>query len=135
MNAIDQENMGDTSKWKKVKEQILNILENMEQREKRIKTSQDANYKTDTYDKSVNRERKNTTLICVLRRRSWISSTTQLFYSHTCFNTLIQEVNIQLHIFSTWFSTNKLSLNIKFHYLHTKWEEIQYQRSGNKHGR
>ena len=25
MNAINQENMGDTRKWKKVKEQILNI--------------------------------------------------------------------------------------------------------------
>ena len=38
---------------------------------------------------------------------------TSLFHSHTCFNTLIQEVNIQLHKFSTWFNTNKLSLNTK----------------------
>ena len=38
---------------------------------------------------------------------------TNLFHSHTCFNTLIQEVNIQLHKFSTWFNTNKLSLKIK----------------------
>ena len=38
---------------------------------------------------------------------------TNLFHSHTCFNTLIQEVNIQLHKFSTWFNTNKLSLNTK----------------------
>ena len=44
LNAINQENTGYTSKWNKVKEHILNILENMEQREKRIKTSQDANY-------------------------------------------------------------------------------------------
>ena len=35
---------------------------------------------------------------------------TILFHSHACFNTLIQEVNIQLHKFSTWFNTNKLSL-------------------------
>ena len=38
---------------------------------------------------------------------------TSLFHSHACFNTLIQEVNIQLHKFSTWFNTNKLSLNTK----------------------
>ena len=38
---------------------------------------------------------------------------TSLFHYHTCFNTLIQEVNIQLHTFSTWFNTNKLSLNTK----------------------
>ena len=38
---------------------------------------------------------------------------TSVFHSHTCFNTLIQEVNIQLHKFSTWFNTNKLSLNTK----------------------
>ena len=38
---------------------------------------------------------------------------TSLFHSHTCFNTLIQEVNSQLHKFSTWFNTNKLSLNTK----------------------
>ena len=37
---------------------------------------------------------------------------TSLFHSHTCFNTLIQ-VNIQLHKFSTWFNTYKLSLNTK----------------------
>ena len=37
-----------------------------------------------------------------------------LFHSHTCFNTLIQEVNIQLHKFSTWFNTNKLSLNTTY---------------------
>ena len=36
---------------------------------------------------------------------------TSLFHSHACFNTLIQEVNIQLHQLSTWFNTNKLSLN------------------------
>ena len=49
---------------------------------------------------------------------------TSLFHSHTCFNTHIQEVNIQLHKFSSWFNTNKLSLNTKndkFHYFHTKW--------------
>ena len=38
---------------------------------------------------------------------------TSLFHSHTCFNTLVQELNIQLHTFSTWFNTNKLSLNTK----------------------
>ena len=38
---------------------------------------------------------------------------TRLFHSHTCFNTVIQEVNIQLLKFSTWFNTNKLSLNTK----------------------
>ena len=38
---------------------------------------------------------------------------TSLFHSHACFNTLIQEVHIQLHKFSTWFNTNKLSLNTK----------------------
>ena len=38
---------------------------------------------------------------------------TSLFHSHACFNTLIQEVNIQLHKFSTCFNTNKLSLNTK----------------------
>ena len=38
---------------------------------------------------------------------------TSLFHSHTCFNTPIQEVNIQLYKFSTWFNTNKLSLNTK----------------------
>ena len=38
---------------------------------------------------------------------------TSLFHSHICFNTLIQEVNIQLHKFSTWFNTYKLSLNTK----------------------
>ena len=37
---------------------------------------------------------------------------TSLFHSHT-FNTLIQEVNIQLLKFSSWFNTNKLSLNTK----------------------
>ena len=41
---------------------------------------------------------------------------TSLFHSHACFNTLIQEVNIQLHKFSTWFNTNKLSLNTKKSY-------------------
>ena len=49
----------------------------------------------------------------MLGLRSLISTTTLLIYSHTCFNTLIQEVNIQLHAFSTWFNTNKLSLNTK----------------------
>ena len=34
---------------------------------------------------------------------------TSLFHSHTCFNSLIQYVNIQLIKFSTWFNTNKLS--------------------------
>ena len=38
---------------------------------------------------------------------------TSLFHSHTCFNTLIQEVNIQLHKCSTSFNTSKLSLNTK----------------------
>ena len=49
----------------------------------------------------------------MLGLRSLISTTTLLIYSHTCFNTRIQEVNIQLHNFSTWFNTNKLSLNTK----------------------
>ena len=67
LNAINQENMGDTSKWNKVKEQILNIgneicgnkkLEHKQQwmteeiylkrwnkgKNKKIKTSQDTNY-------------------------------------------------------------------------------------------
>ena len=42
-----------------------------------------------------------------------VAGDTSLFHSHTCFNTLIQEVNIQLHEFSTWFNINKLSLNTK----------------------
>ena len=52
---------------------------------------------------------------------------TSLFHSHTCFNTLIQEVHIQLHKFSTWFNTNKLSLNTK------KTNFIIFTRIGKKY--
>ena len=38
---------------------------------------------------------------------------TSLFHAHTCFNTLIEEVNIEIQKISTWFHTNKLSLNTK----------------------
>ena len=38
---------------------------------------------------------------------------TSLYHYHTCFNTLIQEVNIQLHKCPTWFNTNQLSLKTK----------------------
>ena len=36
---------------------------------------------------------------------------TSLFHAHTCFKTLIEEVNIEIQKISTWFHTNELSLN------------------------
>ena len=38
---------------------------------------------------------------------------TSLFHAHTCFNTLIAEVNIEIQKISIWFHPNKLSLNTK----------------------
>ena len=55
---------------------------------------------------------------------------TILFHAHTCFNTLIEEVNIEIKKISTWFHTNKLSLNTKKSNFisHTKRKTIQYQQ-------
>ena len=55
---------------------------------------------------------------------------TSLFHAHTCFNTLTEEVNIEIQKTSTWFHTNKLSINTKSQillYSHQK-EKIQYQQ-------
>ena len=38
---------------------------------------------------------------------------TSLFHAHTDFDTLIKEINEELQKITTWFHTNKLSLNIK----------------------
>ena len=38
---------------------------------------------------------------------------TSLFHAHTDFDTLIDEVNEEFQKITTWFHTNKLSLNIK----------------------
>ena len=38
---------------------------------------------------------------------------TSLFHAHTDFDTLIEEINEELQKITTWFHTNKLSLNIK----------------------
>ena len=38
---------------------------------------------------------------------------TSLFHAHTDFDTLIKEINEKLQKVTTWFHTNKLSLNIK----------------------
>ena len=38
---------------------------------------------------------------------------TSLFHAHTDFDTLIEEINEELPKITTWFHTNKLSLNIK----------------------
>ena len=38
---------------------------------------------------------------------------TSLFHAHTDFDTLIEELNEELQKITTWFHTNKLSLNIK----------------------
>ena len=38
---------------------------------------------------------------------------TSLFHAHTDFDTLIKEINEELQKVTTWFHTNKLSLNIK----------------------
>ena len=46
-------------------------------------------------------------------KRIHFADDTSLFHSHTRFNTLIQEVTIQLLKFYTWFNTNKLSINTK----------------------
>ena len=38
---------------------------------------------------------------------------TSIFHAHTYFDTLIEEINEELQKITTWFHTNKLSLNIK----------------------
>ena len=63
---------------------------------------------------------------------------TSLFHAHMCFNTLIEEVNIEIQKISTRFHTNKLSLNTKksnFIIFTPKGKKIQYQQcqvDGNK---
>ena len=42
-----------------------------------------------------------------------LADDTSLFHAHTDFDTLIEEINEELQKITTWFHTNKLSLNIK----------------------
>ena len=37
---------------------------------------------------------------------------TSLFHPHTAYDTLIEEINEELKKITTWFHTNKLSLNL-----------------------
>ena len=55
---------------------------------------------------------------------------TSLFHAHTDFDTLIKEINEELPKITTWFHTNKLSLNkkkIKFHNVLAKRQKIQHR--------
>ena len=55
---------------------------------------------------------------------------TSLFHAHTDFGTLIEEINEELQKISTWFHTNKLSLNIKikFHNILAKRQKMQHRK-------
>ena len=57
---------------------------------------------------------------------------TSLFHAHTYVDTLIEEINEELQKITTWFHTNKLSLNkkkIKFHNILAKSQKNATQKT------